>query len=748
MLKRITAVMLAAVLMMTVQAFSRVPEGRALLSAEEDDGWEVIDRDEEEEDDDGWEVIDRDEEDPEEEAPADGEDDGWEVIGEDEEDPEEEEEDPEEEDGLIPCVPAYQAASDLSNVVDGEHYRYYSDEWKQMISDYGFVVGNMFANEFFEIYENNRYDNFPSFITVDSVMHSYHLFFSCLLNKIEKNYLVSDLLTLSRQMLSQAEEQYELLEGTEWEEAARNNLIYFAVPCAILDEDTKVKREYREEVYAYLDLIEEASQMGTGIDYTQFQPRGYYAGDTELEKYFKAMSWYGQICFSLKEEKIDETREAVLIASGISEESMELWNRIYSVTAFFAGDSDNPGLSEYRECALDAFGEIESAADLAGKDEEFEACYEALQELPQSVIAPQNQGFRFMGMRFTLDSAVFQNLISDAVLENEEGELRTLPDGLDIPAALGSGTAQEILEEKGSFEFENYRENLEDAQEMLGELSEEDWQKNLYSSWLYTLTPLLSEKREGYPSFMQSGLWSRKNLESFLGSYTELKHDTVLYSKQSMAEGGGEIIPDYDTRGYAEPEPEVYRRIKALSEQTKEGLLELEVLSEEDEALIDSLSEIADTLLVISEKELLCEELTDEEYEYIRTYGQRIEEFWIESTRFHDPEANVDYPMNAINQHVNCQTIADISYCPDTGEILEVGTGKISQIYVAFPIDGEIHIGIGGVLTYYEFVSDERLTDAEWREMLGGMVIDDYTYLPDTGFPQPEWAEEYRLSRK
>lgn len=68
------------------------------------------------------------------------------------------------------------------------------------------------------------------------------------------------------------------------------------------------------------------------------------------------------------------------------------------------------------------------------------------------------------------------------------------------------------------------------------------WTSSLYSRWLYTLTPLLTQKGEGWPAFMQTAQWSAKSLETFAGSYAELKHDTVLYAKQAMAEmGGGEI---------------------------------------------------------------------------------------------------------------------------------------------------------------------------------------------------------------
>ena len=72
--------------------------------------------------------------------------------------------------------------------------------------------------------------------------------------------------------------------------------------------------------------------------------------------------------------------------------------------------------------------------------------------------------------------------------------------------------------------------------------------------------------------FMQNEEWAKKNLECFAGSYTELKHDTVLYSKQVMAEMGGGMEEEPDDRGYVEPEPVVYERFASLAEQTAQGL--------------------------------------------------------------------------------------------------------------------------------------------------------------------------------
>ncbi len=57
--------------------------------------------------------------------------------------------------------------------------------------------------------------------------------------------------------------------------------------------------------------IDTCSLTNTMIDYSQFKPRGYYEGEKKLEKYFRAMMWYGQIGFLQSEEDLD--RSALLM---------------------------------------------------------------------------------------------------------------------------------------------------------------------------------------------------------------------------------------------------------------------------------------------------------------------------------------------------------------------------------------------------------------------------------------------------
>ena len=87
---------------------------------------------------------------------------------------------------LKPAVEAYKVAEDLSNIINKDLFDF-SAEAQNLLVKNGFVVVPSSWREFFSIYEVNRYNSIPNFITTDAMMHNYHLYFSHLLRTLEKH---------------------------------------------------------------------------------------------------------------------------------------------------------------------------------------------------------------------------------------------------------------------------------------------------------------------------------------------------------------------------------------------------------------------------------------------------------------------------------------------------------------------------------------------------------------------------------
>lgn len=591
------------------------------------------------------------------------------------------------EDGLpdyTPSVAAYQVEPDLSNVENADRF-YLQGHMVEKLVQNNFVVCDATWSEFFDLYEQSRYTQVPVFVTTDSMMHTYHLYFALLQKNTEMNYLTDLTGKLSTRMYADSLEQYEQLAGTEWEDAALMNVAFFAVgtqlmgqDAADLPADAKAIAEQEQQLIRDAGSIVKSPLTGGMEDYSQYKPRGYYEGNEQLEKYFRTMMWYGRRNFAQNNETQNRAALLMTLTLQTDSEAQEAWNAVYSITSFFAGASDDAGFHEYAPIIREAYGESVSTEKLVEDTKAFEKYGKLLQTLEPPAInsevfaddegetdkTQEAKGFRFMGQRFSLDEAVFTQLCYSKVKENAEGDKRMLPDALDVPAAMGAEKAVELLQESGAFSYEGYEANLRKVQQKIQEEPASFWNASLYANWLYTLRPLLEERGEGYPSFMTNEEWQKKNLEGFLGSWTELKHDTVLYSKQFVAEmGGGD--EEVDDRGYVEPMPELYHRLSVLTQKTAYGLDKFGVISDTDKENLARLEELADQLTTISIKELTNEALTEEEFELIRSYGGNLEHFWEEAVK-----SQTDSDSRPYSSEFPAALVVDVATDPN-GTVLE-----------------------------------------------------------------------------
>ncbi len=639
-----------------------------------------------------------------------------------------------------PSVEPYTVDPGLGNITNRDMFEF-SAEAKRLLVENGFVVMPGSDREFFMLYEINSYEPIPSFITTDSMLHNYHLFFSHLLRVIEKEKLAIELEELTEAMLLETKNQYKTLKGTDWENAALRNLGFFAVAGKLLNPGISIPEEITREVNQELELIKNHEgieisplmSLGQNLnvldslkeDYSQYIPRGHYDNDESLRSYFKAMMWYGRITFRLKDE--DETKSAALMTLALGKnDNLQKWDKIYQPTCFFVGKSDDLSYPQYSELLGEIYGnKIDLKEITTDKDKRQDFLKAAAKLAPPTInsipifdeeIQPDREaeikGFRFMGQRFTLDASIFQRLVYREVKEDKQGQRRMLPKALDIPAALGSEEAYTILEDTGETGYEGYPENMDKLRKYIADLDGETWTQNLYWSWLYTLDTLIGEKSEGYPSFMHNKAWLHKELNTFLSSWTELKHDTILYAKQIYAEMGGGMA-GVDDRGYVEPNPKLYARLAALVNMTREGLSTRGLIDDRDQENLERLEQLALSLKIISEKELSDIPLTDEEYDLIRSYGGQLEHFWLEALR----DEGVDH-RSAIYENP-AALVADVATDPN-GNVLQEATGHIYEIYAVVPVEGSLRIAKGGVYSHYEFdwPIDDRLTDKKWQEML------------------------------
>ena len=591
----------------------------------------------------------------------------------------------------------------------------------------------------------------PIFVSSGIPLHMLHIFFDQILQQVETDNLSPDLIVICRELYQSNLNRNNSL-----------NAAFFAVPLSFLDEDFVPHGSVAEKVNQEIELMrahggfDDSPIFGYKEDYSQYVPRGHYTASVELENYFMAMMYMGRITFLLQggdpygpdedflvsEETAEEmTEAALLVVSDLNTIEVDgaplkyKWQRIYEITAFFAGFADDLSASQYQAAAQAVSGESISSTTLYEQDfyndfkqfvaENFAgpAIYSGT---GASVVMPDDSGefdpaelqallskttgFRFFGQRYTPDSEMLGRFVFPNITRNPQGQQRFMPSGLDVAASFRCEAALQIIEEDGTMLFGRYEETLDSMQVMVDGYSEENWHATLYMCWLHSLRLLAAPREEGYPNFMQTDEWDRCTLSTFLASWAMLRHDTILYAKQSYTAMAGcapnmnEPVP---SAGFVEPVPEVYAELRATLQMAQRGL-EYYNLSDDNLAnRFNNAESLLGTLQSIAERELAGELLTQTDSDFLKGFAGALDNTiaWGATT----------------TEGLETSLIADVHTDQNSASVLEVASGNLDNCIVIYKrADGVVEAALGPVLSYYQFTQpmSNRLTDEAWREML------------------------------
>ena len=636
---------------------------------------------------------------------------------------------------ISPKVPAYEIAADLSNVENIEIFGTFTDEQKAAISKNGFFISPTGVNEWdefiydqiFMIYDYNEYQNIPSFVTGDSMTHIFHVFYSNLLRNLEKEVLYTKLTEMTEKLLRSNIATYNELENEKMKELQLKNVAFFAVGGKLLGMDLEYPEEAKSMVESELSKVEAKTGDGSDIvkgnvDYSQMTVRGHYTREEILEKYFLATMYYSQLGFYPFEDAAvndDMILQAFLMTDSVykDKEIFDAWSAVTDPIDFLVETSEDLSIRHYSKILYGVYGEKPDLNNLDSKILLDEAI-NLIRELPDPLIAPaKGKSFRFLPQRAVMDNVLMQN-----VVDVGRPSKRPIYSGLDMMVALGSKKAKEIQDaDPYNKIWERYFEMTQGNIDTVKSLPDSAWQKNLYRGWLWTLKSYTNTFGEGYPIFMQNEAWNRKDLVSALGSYAELKHDTILYGKQVGAQSGGGA-PVVNPKGYVEPNLELFEKISWLLEYTKVNLENRDMLGDYGEK-IDTLKEMVDKCITLIHKELNNEAFTKEDEVFLMYIGGVMEYASISFVKnngeslysWYNIENETDRRMPIVTDLMN--VVANVADVPE-GKYQSIGTGAPAEIYVVYPHEGKLYMGRGGVFTYYEFLSDERLTDEAWQKQL------------------------------
>jgi hypothetical protein len=639
----------------------------------------------------------------------------------------------------------------------------------ELIEKNGFMVSERlnyytFIHAYWDVYRKDL----PVYISSDAILHALHYSFGLILKEAEKFSLAEKLDSALINMYGYTDKLDYTGNSEEYGNALNDLDIYISVARNLLQPDSSFKCVFvdnQAKMDSVLDFIAEEKPLEIKLfadtprylDFSQFKPRGHYIEDDyaahygySLANYFKTMMWLGrtEICFNNPQNEISvgysekDLQRMTILSAIICEAAFESNAESYlkdidTVLEYLIGVQDNVNLWEIKTIMDEMNISSEDLTDLQIY-EEFKSQILNLksanqrynsQILMSDITSPDQvepaAAFLLMGQRPVIDGFITENVVFDRVMEGNRKVLRMVPSTLDILFALGNDASTQLLEDE--LRQYKYSENLAGLRYLINGYDDEFWNSTSYTTWLSAINSLNPPTdRTCLPEFMQTAGWWQKTMNTQLASWSELRHDFLLYAKQPYTSSYMCSFPE----AFIEPNPIFYERIAEFWKgfeniPFKPGNIDLWV-------------EVCDTLATMSEKILLSQPFSEEEKKFInRTLNFNYpcspgHDFvgWYPSLyyRWGVTELSSYYYNDSASTEQDKFTVADVHTIPmdefqnEVGWVLHAGTGRINLAVITTELpNGETCSFAGPVYSYYEFISNdyERLTDQDWREMDG-----------------------------
>jgi hypothetical protein len=415
------------------------------------------------------------------------------------------------------------------------------------------------------------------------------------------------------------------------------------------------------------------------------------------------------------------------------------------------------------------------------------------------------------GQRFVPDSWAFSQNVYDSIFWVENSQTnkiqRRVPGALDAAfAVLGNSQVvpELVVQMKGQFvdpdrphalawrDGKPYQHNLAAVRAVIDEQTADAWASNIYMSWLACLRELSAPTLDSkYPQSMRTRAWAMKTLNTQLASWTQLRHDTILYVKQSYTGSDSCIYPT----GFVEPRVEFWQRFGATATRAADLIASLSyggtyfLVTNQwqvdpvtgGQVLVPTTNSIAMTTIqsnqvshlrrfaatlasleALAGKELAQQPFSADEERFIdslmtdrrQSYGgppryngwyprlfyRTI--YWTDDVEFQGTYAS------GANDALVADVHTDVPYLDvgDPGSVLHEAIGPVNLLMIAVDNGSDHFVCAGPVLSHYEFEvigAPRRISDEEWQSIQWGSFPDDVPQDRIQGLAPPVWTQSY-----
>ena len=481
-----------------------------------------------------------------------------------------------------------------------------ADEEK-LLEQHGFVVPERLAyGDYTRAYYDVHRGQLPVYVTADSILHAVYASHDQLMAGIEREKLLGQLDAALGAMhcgLPAAGKAYPA-------DVAGDVDLYLTVARSLL-AGQQVPSELGKVDGLVGPIVEaiEGATAGPGtvelfgrrrsFDATQYTPRGHYAGDPDLERYFRAAMWLSRTELNLVSrdsasstpgydpDPRETPREAV-VALALAEladrtKAAPPIAALERAWAAFAGRREDVPFAELgrlrAKAGIRSLTQPEAAERLRAAIGEGYVRTVNVHPMPNVARLPVIA--TMLGPRITPDTAALGALVG------ERGpDLRAAEIGYMLGHDRGIAYADPRLLPR-----------LKQARGQLGPAASRD---DLYGRWLEAIRGLAHRPPGALPSFTEGAAFADLRLGSAIAAYGQLRHNHVLVAAQVYDQGGCEI-PD----GYVEPAIDTY---EALVEYARLGRTTFRALDPKDTtkgaAYFARLERLMQVLVALSREEL------------------------------------------------------------------------------------------------------------------------------------------------
>ena len=540
------------------------------------------------------------------------------------------------------------------------------------------------------------------------------------------------------------------------------------------DQGERVKKTLAAVAKLQLERFELFGRT-RNMDFSQFKPRGHYDASEALRRYFRAMMWCGRTDLRIAggadaTGPLSAERElgSAFVLCDLLEKAKktDAWRQFDALIQTFVGTTDSATFDDLRalmkKTNIKTPADIKDFAALTKLQDEILKGKLGLQDIRGDVYIafpgaseriPLPRSFTVLGQKFVMDSWVTSEVVFDSIEWQKERVIRRVPSGVDVAfAAFANNHAvPELFERmtKGTKEFRdvyrggrlNYQHHLAAVRNVIDAQGKPVWQQSIYNAWLDLLRELSQPTTDAkYPEAMRTQAWAMKSLNTQMASWTQLRHDTILYVKQSYTMGASCYYP----KGFVEPIPHFWAKFETMLNHSADLLektpfpareiknekgqsISLQATQKQQIAFLRNFAKQVATLKAIAEKELEQKELTPEQTKFledvielyhIRDGSGRLPAYkgWYMELFYKGWQDAFKWDAIVADVHTDVPTPVH----GDPGCVLHQGVGSVDLLLIAVDNGKDRTVYAGPLLSHYELEMPgvSRKNDKEWRNDL------------------------------